>query len=167
MIAWMLYLTLVGVLVTLAARSAESIGRALGYPVRWVWAGALVALAIFAAVAPLRNDVYAPLPFKIRATEVTASAPPPVPTFGERVSARLGSLGSTMNAAVRQGVQRIDRALPKNAATWLLALSVGAWGSWFSSSPQSSSASVARGDVGRLLMFRACACVCRRMSAPS
>jgi beta-lactamase regulating signal transducer with metallopeptidase domain len=50
--AWMLYLLLVGTLMTLAARLLATALRAFGRPTRWVWAGALAGVLVLALVAP-------------------------------------------------------------------------------------------------------------------
>jgi beta-lactamase regulating signal transducer with metallopeptidase domain len=55
--AWMMYLLLVGTLMTLAARLLASAMRTFGRPTRWIWAGALAAVVVFALFAP-RQEVY-------------------------------------------------------------------------------------------------------------
>ena len=56
MIAFMTYAVVVGVLAVVAGRAAEWVFRAMRWPVRWVWAGALLALVALAAAAPLRGS---------------------------------------------------------------------------------------------------------------
>jgi len=55
--AWMMYLLLVGTLMTLAARLLASAMRTFGHPTRWIWAGALAAVVVLALFAP-RREVY-------------------------------------------------------------------------------------------------------------
>jgi hypothetical protein len=56
MIAFMMYAVLVGGLVVVAGRAAEWVFRAMRWPVRWVWAGALLASVALPAAAPLRGS---------------------------------------------------------------------------------------------------------------
>jgi hypothetical protein len=53
-IAWMIYVLLVGVLLTVGAACVEDVMRAAKLPTRWVWAAALLATVGFAGYA-LRN----------------------------------------------------------------------------------------------------------------
>jgi len=55
--AWMLYLLVVGTLMTLAARMLATALRTFGQPTRWVWAGALASVLALALLAP-RQEVY-------------------------------------------------------------------------------------------------------------
>ena len=55
--AWMMYLLLVGTLMTFAARLLASAMRTFGHPTRWIWAGALAAVVVLALFAP-RREVY-------------------------------------------------------------------------------------------------------------
>jgi hypothetical protein len=73
MITWILYCAVAGMLIAIAARSAEYVVRvvgqratrdrslardgriAIGLPVRWIWVAALALVFAFAAVAPLRR----------------------------------------------------------------------------------------------------------------
>src|SRR6476619_6611469 len=54
--AWMMYLLLVGVLMTGAARVLAGAMRTFGRPTRWVWAAALASVVALALVAP-RQEV--------------------------------------------------------------------------------------------------------------
>jgi beta-lactamase regulating signal transducer with metallopeptidase domain len=55
--AWMLYLLLVGTLMTLAATLLAAALRNFGRPTRWVWAGALASVLALAVFAP-RHEMY-------------------------------------------------------------------------------------------------------------
>jgi beta-lactamase regulating signal transducer with metallopeptidase domain len=55
--AWLLYLLVVGTLMTLAARMLATALRTFGRPTRWVWAGALASVLALALLAP-RQEVY-------------------------------------------------------------------------------------------------------------
>ncbi|HWH50603.1 MAG TPA: M56 family metallopeptidase [Gemmatimonadaceae bacterium] len=55
MIAFMMYAVLVGGLAVVAGRAAEWLFRAMRWPVRWVWAGALLTVVLLAAAAPMRR----------------------------------------------------------------------------------------------------------------
>ena len=70
--AWMMYLLLVGTLMTLAARLLASAMRTFGHPTRWVWAGALAAVVVLALFAP-RREVYQRALAPSVATRVTAA----------------------------------------------------------------------------------------------
>jgi beta-lactamase regulating signal transducer with metallopeptidase domain len=50
--AWMMYLLLVGALMTLAARLLATAMRTFGRPTRWIWAGSLAGVLVLALVAP-------------------------------------------------------------------------------------------------------------------
>jgi bla regulator protein blaR1 len=56
MIAFMMYAALVGGLAVVAGRAAEWVFRAMRWPVRWVWAGALLASVALAAAGPFRGS---------------------------------------------------------------------------------------------------------------
>jgi len=53
-VTWMIYALFVTTLVALAARALESLGRQLGYAVRWVWVGALALTVALVALVPFR-----------------------------------------------------------------------------------------------------------------
>ena len=55
-VTWMLYAVFVTALVALAARALESLGRQLGYAVRWVWVGALALTVVLVALVPFRSQ---------------------------------------------------------------------------------------------------------------
>src|SRR5688572_21757419 len=55
MITWMLYSALVALIVAVAGRAAEWLGRLAGYRVRWIWLGALALTAYLSASAPMRR----------------------------------------------------------------------------------------------------------------
>jgi bla regulator protein blaR1 len=52
--AWLLYCAFIAAPLAVAARAAESLGKRLGYPVRWIWACAMGLTLALAALAPFR-----------------------------------------------------------------------------------------------------------------
>ena len=70
---WLVYGAFVSLFVALGARAAESLGRLLGYPVRWVWAGALMLTVLVIGVAPFRATAPAEQPPVITASPVGAT----------------------------------------------------------------------------------------------
>jgi beta-lactamase regulating signal transducer with metallopeptidase domain len=124
MIAWMLYTLIVSVLVVLGARAAESIGRSLGYPVRWVWAGALALLIALTVVAPYRRTnrtQMVPLPVTIR--ETTGAISLTVPSWTDRIDATIREMGSALNGRVDRVARSVERQLPRRASMYVLVLS--------------------------------------------
>ena len=63
--SWMLYMLLVGVLIASAACMLAVVCRLVGWPMRWAWLGALLAILGLVGRAPLR----------VAAPEVTLLAP--------------------------------------------------------------------------------------------
>jgi beta-lactamase regulating signal transducer with metallopeptidase domain len=70
-----LYLLLVGALVTLSATAIDAAARRASLPTRWIWATALVALVVFAVVAPRRQTLTVELPLDAQVSLVSPSAP--------------------------------------------------------------------------------------------
>ncbi|HEX7977213.1 MAG TPA: M56 family metallopeptidase [Gemmatimonadaceae bacterium] len=110
--AWMMYLLLVGVLMTLAARVLAAAMRTVGWPTRWIWAGALAGVLGLGLVAP-RAEVYqrqsAPLAMT-RATVAPAAVSASVdPLTRLREAYRVVGAGAT--ATLSSLAQRVPRPL--------------------------------------------------------
>ena len=53
-VAWMLYALLVGAFAAVGALAGEWACRALRWPTRWAWVGAMLLIDVLVAVAPFR-----------------------------------------------------------------------------------------------------------------
>ena len=108
--AWMMYLLLVGVLMTLAARVLASAMRAFGRPTRWVWAAALAGVVVLALVAP-RQEVDQTQVATAVATRTTVAAildhasPDPL----TRLRGAYQFVGDAATAALSSLSQRVPR----------------------------------------------------------
>ncbi|HYD51164.1 MAG TPA: M56 family metallopeptidase [Gemmatimonadaceae bacterium] len=116
--AWMLYSLLVGVLLALAAWSAEGLLRLRGAPTRWVWTLALVGAAALTANAA-RGRLLAPPPAAPPALVATvstddAAAAPAQPGV-------LATLRDRVTAPVRHLLGGAERGAPPTIARLLLA----------------------------------------------
>jgi beta-lactamase regulating signal transducer with metallopeptidase domain len=72
--AWVLYVLLVGALLSVAANAIEGAVRRAQLPVRWVWAAALAGLVVLAFAAPFRQQQRV-VPLEIPTLETTTPAP--------------------------------------------------------------------------------------------
>ena len=95
--AWILYVLLVGSLVAIAALAIDGILRRTTLSTRWLWLGALVAIAGFAVIAP--------------------SAARPTATQGEAAVTIATVTPSAMPAAAPGLVARVSAALDAVRAT--------------------------------------------------
>jgi hypothetical protein len=87
--AWLVYSLFVATAVAVGARAAESLGRRLGYPVRWIWAGGMLVTLALADMAPYRGTTAAP-------PAVSAlAAPSPAAATAESWLTRLPRLAAT------------------------------------------------------------------------
>lgn len=122
---WMLYALVVGTLLAITARALEGALRAAVLPVRWVWAGALVATVLLVAAAPHRA---APAPavqvVEVRQVPVgtpAAEAPSPRSPVATLVSVlrEAGDVPLQRAAALIEtgSVGRLDRVL---GGAWIL-----------------------------------------------
>jgi bla regulator protein blaR1 len=119
MITWMLYTVLVSVLVVLGARAIETIGRSLGYPVRWVWTGALVLLVALTALAPYRVEQrQSPVPLPASYREVTTAPAVIAPSWTEAIQANVQAARRVFNARIVSTAQFVERSLPKRTTTY-------------------------------------------------
>lgn len=122
MTAWVLYTLLVSVFVALASRAAESIGRNIGYPVRWIWAGAGLLIIALAATAPTREHIDTPAQaikqVQWRPVEVNSTAP----TWSSAVEHFITNVRSGSAAKLTTLVWRVEHALPRWASTSAIAL---------------------------------------------
>ena len=78
--AWMLYVLLVGTLLSVAALAVDGILRRTTLPTRWVWVSTLAAIVCFAIVAPRAQgrSVALEVPvLRTRSAPVADAAPPP------------------------------------------------------------------------------------------
>lgn len=118
MITWMLYAVLVSVLVIFAARSVESIGRSIGYPVRWVWAGAMLLVVALTALAPYRVERrgLVQLPDSIRVVSVPGTFA--APSWGDELRARVADVGRALNVPIGTFAQFVERQMPRHATTY-------------------------------------------------
>lgn len=121
MISWILYTLAVGGLVAVAARGAEEVGRVLGRPIRWIWAGALLLTLVLAGTAERR----APAP-----VEVVEGAPSDFaaiavqPSLAERLVGGVRAAFAAVTAVPLGRASAAARALSGRA--WDRAL-LGAW----------------------------------------
>jgi bla regulator protein BlaR1 len=102
MIAWLLYVTAVGVVVSLASALAEAGLRSLGRPVRWVWVAAMLGTVGLPVVATVGGD---------GATGSWST----VPSVGGRLILLAWIAGAAMLLA---NLRLADWTLRRNARSW-------------------------------------------------
>lgn len=122
MTAWVLYTLLVSVFVALASRAAESIGRSIGYPVRWVWASAGVLIIALAATAPTRVQLRVPALAIGESQSRPVVVNPTAPTWSSAVEHFLMDVRSGSTAKLSSIVWRVEHALPHWAPISAIAL---------------------------------------------
>lgn len=123
MIIWMIYSTLVGLIVVAAARAAEWLARLAGYRVRWIWAVALSLTVLLSAAAALRS-----------AGSVALATPTSPIDLGEVRSVQFGmswrhalsALRGSLDAPLRGVVVTIHRVVSPaaNVSAALLSLAI-------------------------------------------
>jgi beta-lactamase regulating signal transducer with metallopeptidase domain len=102
----------------------EAIGRSLGYPVRWVWIGALALLVGLAAAAPIRGVSSAPFVHALpQATGVTIAPNAMTPSWTDRIRTHVDRFGQALNAQVDARVRSITRMMPRRTPILFAALS--------------------------------------------
>jgi beta-lactamase regulating signal transducer with metallopeptidase domain len=118
--AWMIYGTIVGLLVASGARAADALASLIGYARRWVWVGALLLTAAVVAVAPLRE---APS-LRLATVRVDQRSHDLLPTISTSTS--LTSRARDLVRAARQitvkdlaEVASIGQRIPSSARPWL------------------------------------------------
>ena len=111
-IAWMLYVLLVGGLLSCAALAIEGVLRRMGRPTRWVWVGALAAIIVFAAVAPGARQSGAAGAEEISALVAkSAAAPGKAMVLAVPVNPR-----DRVTSAVISGILAVQARVPRSAA---------------------------------------------------
>jgi beta-lactamase regulating signal transducer with metallopeptidase domain len=117
--AWMLYVLLVGVLMTLAAGSLAAATRAVGRPTRWVWAGALASLVVLAAVAPRRE--LGPPRFAASVRTGATAFVSPEPASVDLV-ARLGAARQVVGDGATRTLSLLSQRIPRSVVIVFAAL---------------------------------------------
>ncbi|HEU4628423.1 MAG TPA: M56 family metallopeptidase [Gemmatimonadaceae bacterium] len=112
---WLLYVVVVGVLAALAAAALERLLRLWRRPVRFVWAGALLATVAAPLVMGLvALDAAAPAETTVVSSLVTGAAMLPtdavVPSLADRIAASLAGLEAALAPAARR-LAPLDRPL--------------------------------------------------------
>jgi bla regulator protein blaR1 len=118
MIAWMLYTLVVSCLVVVGARAVEAIGRSIGYPVRWVWIGAMVLTISLAALAPLRSALPTRTVAPVAMNGLPIVADVAQPSWRLALYLRLELVRRELNAPIQNVVGSIERRMPKAASTY-------------------------------------------------
>ena len=116
MIAFMMYAVVVGGLAVVAGRAAEWVFRAMRWPVRWVWTGALLTVVVLAAAAPMRGPrasyVVGAVNFKF-----PSDGPVAMSAAQEGLVERLANVRYVMERAVIAPVERGLLALRAHSST--------------------------------------------------
>src|SRR6185437_11553457 len=110
-----------GGLAVVAGRAAEWVCRAMRWPVRWVWAAALLVCVALAAAAPLRGSRASHL-VDVTALELPSAAlggsPAATMGFAERVAGARLAMERTLIAPVERGLLALRaHASPRVNAT--------------------------------------------------
>jgi beta-lactamase regulating signal transducer with metallopeptidase domain len=123
---WMLYSLCIGAVVTVAALAAAEAQRAANRPVRWVWAGAIVATVALTLVAPMRrsdNSANIPL-FTSAVVSSTTQDAPAVSAVGVWYAAARVALEMPLRealGAVQSVIDRTPMLVHRSlAAAWIL-----------------------------------------------
>ena len=119
--AWMLYVLLVGVLMTLAAGSLAAATRSVGRPTRWVWAGALASLVVLATVAPRRELGPSRLAAPVRTSAAAFVAPEPASVD---LVARFVAARQVVGDGATRTLSLLSRQIPRSVVIVFVAL----WG---------------------------------------
>jgi len=121
--AWMMYLLLVGVLMTVAARVLAGAMRTFGRPTRWVWAAALASVVALALVAPRQEvDQTQLAPAVATRAAVAAVVDHASPDLLTRFRGAYQLVGDVATAALSSLSQRVPRALAiAFVAAWAIA----------------------------------------------
>ena len=120
--SWMMYLLLVGVLMTLAARVLAGAMRTFGRPTRWVWAAALASVVVLALVPPRQVVPTQVAPAVATRATVAAVLDHTTPDPLTRFRGAYQLVGDVATAALSTLAQRVPRPLAiAFAAAWAVA----------------------------------------------
>jgi hypothetical protein len=123
-IAWILYVLLVGTLLTGAALAIDGVMRRTSRPTRWVWVGALAAIACLSIIAPRQDALGVPRQMHGAADEPAIAASAAVPADGllQTIQRMRDGLSSSIAAGIRAAETRVP-------TPFMVAIAI-AWGLW-------------------------------------
>jgi TonB-dependent SusC/RagA subfamily outer membrane receptor len=122
MIAWMLYCGLVAALIGLAARAAESLARAAGYRMRWVWLGALLLTSFLSTTSAVRRFGTARAAVIVAPSGSSSAAIGSADaTWSERLQLVAARVQDALDRSLGYAASAIDRRVPAPyaAVSWL------------------------------------------------
>src|SRR5688500_8576467 len=114
-IAWVLYVLLVGALFALGARAIASAVGLAGRSTRWVWAAALIGIAVLAIVAP-RERAYEIAAIPGVDARAGAVAPIAAASRGSAAVALLAAAAATLALPARRNPSSANARIPEALA---------------------------------------------------
>ncbi len=118
--AWMLYGTIVGALLAVAAYAADAMLRMAHRPVRWVWLCALALTFGFIASASTRPAQQLALSMKSESPSRLVAAPrSAIPLWREASIVLTRTLETAIARPIRYGIAGLQHVLPARALPWI------------------------------------------------
>jgi beta-lactamase regulating signal transducer with metallopeptidase domain len=123
-IAWILYVLFVGTLLTGAALAIDGVMRRTSLPTRWVWVGALAAIACLSMIAPRQGAISPPPEMQSARDDAAIVAAAAVPSTG--FLRTMERMRDGISSSVAAGIAAAETRVP-SAVMVPLAI---AWGLW-------------------------------------